>query len=165
MNWRLFLSLAVAVGCSAFPSAAIAKERIVKVLPFLLDRDGLHTRTPNLYDRDAYQLHLRRNPPLQSGMMFAMQIKARPTAERQIRVRLELRGVAKGNFPRQLIVDSYLPLRGGGSRWVYLTLKESEREFLGDVTAWRATLWEETDSREAVPEQLLLLAEQTSFLW
>lgn len=63
------------------------------------------------------------------------------------------------------MIDSYLPAAGGSSRWVYLTLKDSERQYLGDVTAWRATLWEETLQAESSGQEQLLLAEQKSFLW
>lgn len=142
----------------------MAADRIIKVLPLLLDMNGLHTKSPSLYDRDAYQLHLRRNPELQSGMMFAMQLKVDSASTKTIRVRLELRGVAKGNFPRQMVIDSFLASEGGRSRWVYLTLKAGEREYLGDVTAWRASLWQE-GSEDAGSTGSVLLADQKSFLW
>lgn len=139
-----------------------AAERIVKVLPLLLDRDGMHARTPSLYERDAYQAHLQRNPKLQSGMMYAVQLNAKSRPNRQLRLRLELRGIASGNLPRQVAVDCFVPVKSG--RWVYLTLREAERDFLGEVTAWRASLWEENGSNfdEGGAQ---LLAEQKSFLW
>ncbi len=137
--------------------------RIVKVLPMYLDKDGLHTRTPNLFERDAYQVHLRQHRELQSGMIFAIQLKAPQAATKKMRLRLELRGVARGDFPSQLSVETFLSPKGGSGRWVYLTIHAAEREYLSEVTAWRASLWEEGSWDGETQE--LLVAEQKSFLW
>lgn len=146
---------------SALPAHGAA--RIVKVLPMYLDKEGLHTRTPNLFERDAYQVHLRQHRELQSGMIFAIQVKAPQAATKKMRLRLELRGVARGDFPSQLMVETFLPPKGGSGRWVYLTIYDAERDYLGEVTAWRASLWEEGSWDGETQE--LLVAEQKSFLW
>ena len=47
-----------------------AASRISKVLPHLLDKQGLHTLSPSLLERDAYQAQLRSNPDQCSGIRF-----------------------------------------------------------------------------------------------
>ncbi len=40
-------------------SATAAPAKVIKVLPHFLDQKGRHALSPSLYDRDAYQAHLR----------------------------------------------------------------------------------------------------------
>jgi hypothetical protein len=72
-----------------------------------------------------------------------------------LKLRVELIGTAKGNQPGQLVLDA--EVKGGGwfSHWTSLPVTGEEYRKLGDVTAWRATLWEGDH----------LLGEQKSFLW
>ena len=51
------------LGCLMMASqASAATGRVLKVLPHLLDTNGLHTLKPSLYERDAYQAYLRKHP-------------------------------------------------------------------------------------------------------
>ena len=47
------------------------------MLPHYLDKEGRHTLSPSLYERDAYQAILRQNPEKRGGMRFDVQWKAR----------------------------------------------------------------------------------------
>lgn len=137
--------------------AAAASARIIKVLPHFLDQEGRHALSPSLYDRDAYQAKLREHPELRSGMRFDVQWRARIGRPATLKLRLELRGSARGDLPTQTTLETTVRVgrAGVGGGWARLQLTGEEYRKFGDLTAWRATLWDgET-----------LLAEQKSFLW
>jgi hypothetical protein len=152
MRWSVILVL----WCLALGSVAEAAEgRVIKVLPQFLDLQGQHTIAPSLYDRDAYQKFLSLHPAKRSGLRFAVQWKAKGSETEQLKLRLELRGVAQGNLPKQMILEDNVQPRRWFSHWTDLTLTgDAYREF-GEVTAWRVTLWDADR----------LLSEQKSFLW
>jgi hypothetical protein len=134
-------------------SAEAATSRIVKVLPQYLDLKGRHSLSPSLYDRDAYQAHLRQHPAERSGIRFAVLWKA-PARGQTIKMRVELRGIVEGNRPRQTVLEQDVTATSF-SNWTYLRLAGDDYKKFGDVTAWRATLWSGDQ----------LLGEQKSFLW
>ena len=75
-------------------SAALAHAgggKVLKVLPHFLDRDGKHALSPSLYERDAYQAHLRKNPAEISALRFDVNWSAdgKPA---DLRIRVEARG-------------------------------------------------------------------------
>lgn len=133
-------------------SALAAEARIIKVLPHLLDQNGRHTLHPSLFERDAYQAHLRTRPELCSGMRFDVQWKGRKL--KAAKIKLEARGA---RIPARQIATFSRDLSGGGmfSRWVGVTIPVEDFNRLGSLVAWRVSLWD--------GEQLL--AEQKSFLW
>ena len=137
------------------PAPVMADGRVIKVLPQYLDLQGRHTRTPSLYDRDAYQAYLRHNPKEQSGLRFAVQWKARVPKSDQLKLRAELRGVAQGALPKQIELEQVVQERPRFSHWSYLILDGKDYKEFGEVTAWRVTLWDGDT----------LLGEQKSFLW
>src|SRR5689334_8358472 len=65
--------------------------RVIKVLPQLLDKHGRNAVSPSLFDRDAYQMHLRRSPEDISALRFEVQYKAKGL-EAPLLLRLEVRG-------------------------------------------------------------------------
>jgi hypothetical protein len=150
MRRLTLLLLCVAACCSAEG----ATGRVMKVLPHLLDLKGRHALSPSLYERDAYQAYLREHPEEQSGIRFDVQWKAKDTAPEALKLRVELRGVAHGNLPKQLLIERTVK-PGWRSRWTGLTLEGRDFQEISEVTAWRVTLWENSQ----------LLAEQKSFLW
>ena len=115
-------------------SAEAATGRVIKVLPHFLDYRGRHALSPSLYERDGYQAFLRKNPTNIFGLRFDVQWRTKGSVWGAVRLKVELKGIAQGNLPKQL---------------------ELERSELGEVTAWRVTLWEGGQ----------LLGEQKSFLW
>src|SRR6266436_8402352 len=82
-----------------------ATGRVMKVLPHFLDLEGRHTLSPSLYDRDAYQLYLREHPLKRSGVRFDIHWLTKGQAVGQLKLRIELRGVAEGNSLKQLVIE------------------------------------------------------------
>lgn len=154
MRRRLSLTLVCCL-LAAPLSATAATGRIIKVLPQWLDLQGRHSQSPSLYDRDAYQAYLRLHPELRSGLRFYVQWKARGPAAAPLKLRLEVRGIIHGNQPTQLVLEYDVNAGGWFSHWTSLPVTGEEYKKFGDLSSWRATLWE--DGR--------LLSEQKSFLW
>jgi len=132
-----------------------ATGRVIKVLPHFLDLKGRAALAPSLYERDAYQAALREHPEKRSGVRFDMQWKTKGAIWSDLKLRVELRGVAQGESAKQMILEQ--ELSGGGlfSHWTSMTLVGDEYKAIGEVTAWRVTLWEGDQQ----------LGEQKSFLW
>lgn len=135
--------------------AAAESGQVMKVLPHFLDTNGLHTLSPSLYERDAYQAYLRQHPEKRSGIRFDVQWKAKGPSFEPRTLRLELRGIAKGSLPRALTLDQTVTSAGWFGRWTSIVLAGDKYRDFGEVTAWRVTLWEGAQ----------LLGEQKSFLW
>ena len=152
MVWRLPMFLCL---CFALlqPASHAAAARLIKVLPHLVDAQGRNALAPSLYERDAYQLHLRANPALVSGMRFDVQFKA-GRAEGPVLLRIEARGSNSGLGQAKVFEKEVLPARWLSS-WGRIDLDKTATDALGTVVAWRATLWRDGT----------LLAEQESFLW
>lgn len=138
----------------AFPAEA-ASGRVIKVLPHFLDRNGQHTLSPSLYERDAYQARLRNRPELRSGIRFDVQWKARGASAAPLTLYVELRGIAAGELPRETVLASEVTPRKWFSQWTGIALTGAEYEDFGEVTAWRVSLWAGDE----------LLGQQKSFLW
>ena len=155
MRGRLLL---IATFCwfvsTAIPVAA-ATGRVIKVLPQFLDKEGRHALSPSLYERDAYQAYLRKHPEEQSGMRFAIQWKSHGGVYSPLKLRVEIRGSVKDGLPTHTVLETEVKPGGWFSHWASLSLTGDTWEKSGQVTAWRATLWEGDE----------LLSEQKSFLW
>jgi hypothetical protein len=130
-------------------------SRVVKVLPHLLDEKGRHTLSPSLYGRDAYQFYLREHPEKCSGVRFDVEWKANEKYSGPVKLRIELRGVARGDLPSKSVLEALIKPGGWFAHWTSLPLRNAEYEKFGKITAWRVSLWD--GSR--------LLSEQQSFLW
>jgi hypothetical protein len=150
---RIVLVLVVViVGGSFSGSLHAASARLVKVLPQFIDQQGRVALNPSLYERDAYQAYLRTHPEERAGLSFAVQWKSRDT--RQTLLRLELRG-NRGKNGTTAMIEEPVRHRGLFGSWSRVTLTADAYKNLGELSAWRATLWDgET-----------MLAEQKSFLW
>ena len=136
-------------------TASAATGKVIKVLPQFLDLKGRAALSPSLYDRDAYQAYLRIHTTTVSSMRFVVQWKAHGADESQLKLRVEIRGVAQGGLPPNIVVEQ--PVKGGFffEHWAYLPLSREDYQRIGEVIAWRATLWDGDK----------LLGEQKSFLW
>ncbi len=135
-------------------SVSAATGRVIKVLPHYLDLQGRHALSPSLYDRDAYQVQLRQHTNQCSGIRYDIQWKAKAAKGTVLKLRLELRGTAKGDLPYQTILEKEVK-PGWFSKWTSLTLGGEDYKKFGEVVAWRATLWDGDQ----------LVGEQKSFLW
>jgi hypothetical protein len=152
---RVLFWLALYSCLAAGVSTQAATGRILKVLPFFLDLNGRQALSPSLYERDSYQAQLRMHPEHRSGMRFAVQWKARPPTWEPLKLRLELKGIAHGDLPRQLTLEEDVQTTGWFGRSTSFLLTGDDYKAFGEVTAWRVTLWEGEK----------LLGEQKSFLW
>jgi hypothetical protein len=130
--------------------------RVIKVLPQYLDQKGRAALSPSLYERDAYQVILRDHPERRSGIAFFVEWKTKGGIWQPLNMQIELRGVAQGNTPKQLVLLEPLENTGGVfTHWANVRLEGKAYKDFGAVTAWRVTLW----------EGQTLLSEQKSFLW
>jgi hypothetical protein len=145
--WSMLLLCAGLFECHA------GEAQVIKVLTHLVDAEGRNALAPSLYERDAYQLHLRSNPALVAGMQFDVQFKADRKAG-PVLMRIEARGSKSGLGRAQTFEKKILPARLF-STWGQIALDKEATEALGSVVAWRATLWRNGK----------LLAEEQSFLW
>lgn len=137
----------------AAPSASsVPSVRLVKVLPHYVDKQNRIALSPSLYERDAYQAHLRKNPSEQGGMRFDVQWKSGIT--NRFLLRLELRG-NKGNIGTSATLEQPVKYTGFINTWSKLVLSPDAHARLGELSAWRATMWDGPK----------LVAEQKSFLW
>jgi hypothetical protein len=87
-------------------------------------------------------------------MRFDVQWKARGLAA-PLKLRVELIGTARGDLPARLVLEYDVKAGGWFSHWTSLPLTGEEYRKLGNLTGWRATLWQGDR----------LLGEQKSFLW
>ena len=150
LNWLVLVG-----GLAAALCAEAATGRVIKVLPQFLDLKGRNSLTPSLYERDNYQAYLRVHTNQCSGMRFSVQWKVKEQRSAPLKMKVELRGVAQGDFPRQLVLEKPVEPRGWFSYWDDVRLVGEEFRSFGRVTAWRVTLWEGER----------MLGEQRSFLW
>jgi hypothetical protein len=142
--------------CLALPPAVHSSQgHIVKVLPQLLDLKGRHSLTPSLYDRDAYQFYLRHHPNDVSGLRFNVQWKASIPKTEELKLRVEIRGVVQDKLPKEAVLEKVLSERHFFSHWNPVDMTGPAYKEFGEVTAWRATLWNGDQ----------MLSEQKSFLW
>ena len=145
--------MVLAGGCATGPEAGPRRQAsIVKVLPHWLDEEGRHTLSPSLYERDAYQDYLRNQPERASALRFDVLWKAPVSGGLTIKV--EMRGIRDKQTTLTLL-QSQPMAHEGGREWSSLVLEGESFRSLGQLQAWRASLWSGD----------LLLEEQRSFLW
>ena len=114
--------------------------------------EGRHALSPSLYERDAYQAFLRKNPDQCSGLRFDVQCKAKAADWSRLRLRMEVRGIKEA---KPLVLEQPVRRNPRYHRWSSLTLDGASYQKAGELIAWRATLWEGDK----------MLAQQKSFLW
>jgi hypothetical protein len=145
------------------PKAEVGQVEILKVLPHLLDRQGKHTLSPSLLERDAYQAILRADPDLVSGVRFDVNYRVRRVVSGPWVLRMEMR-TAKRQGEEPWVIETELDPGPEGQRglwsrkrrhWVALPIDGEKYLATGEITAWRMTIQE--DGRE--------IASHTSFLW
>ncbi len=140
----------LALVCLALGFQAHAAE-IIKVLPHLLDENRLHTLSPSLYERDAYQAYLQQHPEHVSALRFDVQWKGKG---KSLKLRIQTRG-SLSKQARIVVLERKVKPPFLFSKWSSITLAGEPYKQFGKLVAWRATLWSGDQ----------LLAEQKSFLW
>ncbi len=149
MRWLIVLALMLV---AAVPNAVAGKARISKVLPHLLDEKGRHTLSPSLYERDAYQSQLRKNPERCTAVRFDIRWAGINLKRDSLKLRMELRVSGE---PNHIVLEEAIKPLGVSGSWSELTLKGEEFKKAGKIIAWRATLIEADKE----------VAELKSFLW
>ena len=129
-----------------------AEGKVIKVLPHFVDFQDRHTLSPSLYERDAYQELLRNHPEKRAGMQFEVLWKVSGQFSGPLRLRMELRGAESGSSET---VEMEVKRGFLGRRWSRVHLDSQQLVRLGNVTAWKATLLDNTDQ----------VTETHSFLW
>lgn len=154
MRWLMafFACFGLLFACSG---ARGAEGKVYKVLPQFLDKDGRTAVSPSLYDRDAYQAYLRKHPAEISGMRFAVEWKTKGPRWEPLKLVVEMRGVSSGDVPKTETIELPVKDRGWFSHWSSVKLDREKYKELGEITAWRVTLWEGDT----------VLSERKSFLW
>ena len=135
------------------PSSA-SEGRILKVLPHLLDARGRPALAPSLFQRDAYQAHLRQHPDEVSTIRYDVNWQARRSVGKNLRVQLMLRTANRApNDPLKL--ETAVEPHWFGRAWTSLQPDAQIYRAVGKVLAWKVTLFDgET-----------VLGTQQSFLW
>jgi len=151
---RLLISLLLLGSLSAALAGDAVAGRVVKVLPFFLDLKGHEALSPSLYDRDAYQAYLRRHIDQRSAMRFDVLWKTSNAGSAELKLRVELRGIAQNGLPHQATLEQTVTPHFF-RHWDTLMLTGEDYRDLGELVAWRATLW--NGDR--------MLDRQQSFLW
>jgi len=139
----------------ACAAASAATGKVIKVLPQFLDLKGRHAVSPSLYDRDAYQAFLRVHTNDISGMRFAVQWKASGASAGPLTLRVEVRGITHGERPPTVVLQQPVKPSFWFNHWASMPLTGDDYKKIGEVVAWRATLWDGDK----------MIGEQKSFLW
>lgn len=156
---RMFRSLLLSTAFAlvlTLGSAQAGTARVIKTLQHRLDSEGRHTLSPSLYERDAYQAHLRAHPEMVKAMRFDIQYSVKKVDKTALKVRLELRGEA--TFAKEpVVIENPIKVKGLFTHWAQILVNSEklQKEVGGDITAWRVTIWEGDQ----------MIAEQKSFLW
>ena len=127
---------------------------MIKVLPQLLDEHGRHALSPSLYERDAYQFHLRKEPKLRGGARLAVQWKAKNVDWSKLRLRAEMRCLLEDNL-HTVIKEEPAVKNGRFSSWSEFRIEGADYKTFGQIVAWRVTLFEGDHQ----------LGQLESFLW
>jgi hypothetical protein len=135
---RLAVLTLLGLGLLGAGNLAAGGDRVVKVLPHLLDAQGRHALSPSLFERDAYQTMLKANPDKRGGLRFDVRWKAAVVPEGARALRLEL---VTTRHPRTLplVVETPLPAKGK-SGWAKVPLDAATAKAAGEIVAWRVSL-------------------------
>ena len=146
------ISLVLLSALFAVRLMAAAEGKVIKVLPHLLDKAGRHSLSPSLFERDAYQVELRKHPERVGGIRYDIHWKVRGATTTKLRLRLQLRTSERAGFA-PIVLETPVSAKSGG--WTGLSLDAETYRKAGNVQAWRATLLDGYTE----------IAEQRSFLW
>ncbi len=152
---KLMRKMVLALLLGSLPLAALAGEaKIIKVLPHLLDKQGRNSVSPSLFERDAYQAHLRLNPKEIHGVRYDVQWRNEPTSETPLKLRLQIRSENSQHGTPTVIETVVKPSRSK-ARWSSISIPVELYQKLGRVISWKVELLSGADA----------IAQQSSFLW
>src|SRR3954469_22123694 len=139
--------------CALAFTAHAGTGPVMKVFPLFVDAKGRSALSPSLYDRDAYQVILRDKPEQRKGVVFKVQWKSKGPYWNSLVLRVEIRGIAQGAPPKQLVLQQEVEPTKWWGDWTNFLISNEQYKELGEITAWRVTLSEGDD----------VLGEQKSF--
>src|SRR5438552_18417683 len=116
-GWFMGLALVWSLAFVLAAPASAGTGQVMKVLPHFLDREGRHTLSPSLYERDAYQAVLREHPEKRAGIRFDVPWKTKGSSLGTLRLIVEARTIVEGNHPRQIVLENKVEPSGLLSRW------------------------------------------------
>jgi hypothetical protein len=152
---RRFAASFALLGFLLSTAAVVAAEgKVCKVLPQFLDKKGRQSLSPSLYERDAYQVYLRKHPQLRASLRVEVLWKARGVDWEKTKLRAELRGLL-ANSLQTVTLEEPVKKSGFLGSWAEFNITGDEFKKFGELVAWRVTLLE--GDRQ--------LSEQESFLW
>lgn len=149
---RFFIALAVLLLLA--PAVQAGEGSVVKVLPQLLDQHGRQALSPSLYERDAYQFRLRKNPALRGGARLAVQWKAKKADWGKLTLRAEMRCLLTNSL-HTVTMEKPAVKNGYFSSWSEFRIEGADYKTFGQIVAWRVTLLEDGHQ----------LGQLESFLW
>ncbi len=149
---RVFIAIATLLLLA--PAGWAGEGSVIKVLPQLLDEHGRHALSPSLYERDAYQFHLRKEPKLRGGARLAVQWKAKNVDWSKLRLRAEMRCLLEDHL-HTVIKEEPAVKNGHFSTWSEFRIEGVDYKTFGQIVAWRVTLFEGDHQ----------LGQLESFLW
>jgi hypothetical protein len=129
------------------------EAKIVKVLRHLIDQKGRNSLNPSLFARDDYQMHLRLHPAEVAAERFDIQFKAR-NGGKPLVMKLEMR-TSKTELGKVRVFEKEVTPRHWFSSWTHIDFDQATRQAMGEILAWRLSLWDGADQ----------IAEEQSFLW
>jgi hypothetical protein len=135
------LAVILAAGCATENPVSRGGFAVLKVNRTLLDQFGHETDVVgDLQGQAAYQYDLRHDPFRQRGARFHIKWKAPRRAER-IRLVLDLQGLNPANESTRATVAAHQPDMDGWAEWTTLDIKGQQFKKLGEIMAWRVTLY------------------------
>lgn len=144
------LALMTLTACSTGKSGG----NITKVLPHWVDLEGRHALSASLFERDAYQAHLRTHPEERSGLRYDVHWRASRKGAPAYRLQLELRTTGR-SMEDPILKTEVVKDPPPWGRWSEVPLERDLLRDAGEPVAWRVTLWDGAE----------LLDEERSFLW
>lgn len=147
---RFFIALLLLLA----PVVQAGEGSVLKVLSQLVDEHGRHALSPSLYERDAYQFHLRRVPKLRGGARLVVQWKAKNADWTKLTLRAEMRCLLGDNL-HSVTMEEPAVKNGHYSSWSEFRIEGADYKNFGQVVAWRVTLLEGDKQ----------LGQLESFLW
>ena len=129
------------------------EQRVIKVLPHLMDKQGRHATSPNLFERDAYQAWLRENPDEQSGVRYDIQWQSYISGDYELK--LELLGKVFDGKPKTKTVTRKFKVKNRRRKWDVVKFEGDEFRQFGQIVAWRVSIWQGDE----------MVAKKQSFLW
>jgi hypothetical protein len=133
--------------------ATAAEQRVIKVLPHLMDKEGRIAKSPSLFERDAYQQWLRENPDQQSGVRYDILWQSYISGEYTLK--LELLGRVENGRANARTVELKLDVKDRLRHWNHIKFEGEEFHGFGQIVAWRVSIWQDGE----------ILAKEQSFLW